>query len=167
MRLAPAVLAVLLYAAAPAAAQSAPTFAVGSTLPTLALTDQFGETWQVDARDRRPVVLVLAGAAHLAEGAEWAREIAYGGTTARVVRVLDVSTLSRPVQRSLRRRLQAEDPIAVDWDGRLARALRAEGGRPVVVTIRGGVITGIARGEMRMPVYADVLTPLLEAAEEG
>lgn len=167
MRVTAAVLAAVLLSAAPVVAQSNQTLAVGSAFPTIALTDQFGETWTLDAKESRPVVLVLAGAAHQAEGAEWAREIAYGGTTARVVRVLDVSTLSRPVQRSLRRRLQGEDPIAVDWDGSLARALQANNGRAVVVTIRRGVITGIARGEVRMPIYADVMTPLLEAGEEG
>ncbi len=146
--------------AAPAAAQSRLPVAIGSEVGTLTLTDQHGHGWTVSTADENPVVIILASPDETRDADEWAKQVKLTGTKARVYRVLDVSKQSEPWKASLRKSLRNESPVAVDWDGSVAKLLGHVDGKAIVVVAQKGRVTAVVDGPVESPQFAAVLTGL-------
>lgn len=155
------ILAAALAAAAvsTSSAQQTATAVEGAALAGFSLTDQHGRAWSIDATGSEPVVIIFASRHESADAEAWSRQLSLLGS-ARVFRVLDVSGESSAWKQGLRKAMNDMEPIAVDWDGSIAKQIGRTPGKAAVIAVRGGKVVTLVEGPVAAPQYASLLSGL-------
>lgn len=141
-------LALMLACSVPVLAQ--PVLQVGDTAPEFDLKDQFGKAWSLSELSGRVAILVAADTKSGRMMGPWVDNLknSYEGKNVQIVGLLDLHTvpgIGRGIARSRIKR-ETDDPMMLDFSGKIGRAYDVSSKRPVVVVIgRTGIVKAVTK----------------------
>jgi hypothetical protein len=73
---------------------------------------------------------------------------------------MQASGESSSFKQGLRKAMHEMEPVAVDWDGSIAKQIGSTSGKAAVVAVRGGKVVTMVEGPVAAPQYASLLSGL-------